>query len=188
MRFRTRSHGEAIAGALERGITEDAFFRMMLSPADARDNETAFFIMTFKYLDWMVGKGGYEQYRRKRTERAMIYAHGVLEKYPHLKRVTGIAREPPKQGLGLSEDLIYAEQNNWTDDERQRIAFEVQADCSAKAMEWVVSPERFTFMKIASINVNHKIYKTQTYPYIGTIFHVLQLLSIFVWAFGSVVV
>ncbi len=121
MRFRRRSHGEAIMGALERGITEDAFFRMMLAPADARDNETAFFIMTFKYQDWMEDKGGYEQYRRKRTERAMIYAHGVLERYPHLKRIVGISREPPKQGRGVSEDLIYAEQSDWSDEERLRI-------------------------------------------------------------------
>lgn len=121
MRFRRRSHGEAIIGALERGISEDAFFRMMLAPADARDNETAFFIMTLKYQDWMEDKGGYEQYRRKRTERAMVYAHGVLEKYPHLKRIVGISREPPGQGHGVSEDLIYAEQSDWSDEERQRI-------------------------------------------------------------------
>ena len=127
MRFRRRTHGEAIKGALERGISEDAFFRMMLAPAEARDNETAFFIMTFKYQDWMEDKGGYEQYRRKRTERAMIYAHGILEKYPHLKRIIGISREPPKQGSGVSEDLIYAEQSDWSDEERQRIT----DDCKA---------------------------------------------------------
>ncbi|WP_146173114.1 hypothetical protein [Sulfitobacter mediterraneus] len=121
MRFSRRSHGEAIMGALEQGRTKDAFFRMMLSPAGARDNETAFFIMTFKYQAWMEDKGGYEQYRRKRTERAMIYAHGLLEKYPHLKRIVGISREPPKQGRGVSEDLIYAEQGDWNDEERQQI-------------------------------------------------------------------
>lgn len=121
MRFRRRSHGEAIMGALKRGITEDAFFRMMLAPPDAKDNETAFFIMTFKYLDWMENKGGYEQYRRKRTERATIYAQGVLEKHPHLKRIVGISREPPEQGRGASEDIIYAEQSDWTADERKSI-------------------------------------------------------------------
>ncbi|WP_299374892.1 hypothetical protein [uncultured Tateyamaria sp.] len=121
MRFRRRSHGEAIMGALKRGITEDAFFRMMLAPEGAKDNETAFFIMTFKYLDWMEKKGGYEQYRRKRTERATIYAQGVLERYPHLKRIVGISREPPEQGRGVSEDLIYAEQSDWTAEDRRRI-------------------------------------------------------------------
>jgi len=120
-RFKRRSHGEAIIGALERGTSEDAFFRMMLSPASTKDNETAFFIMMFKYQDWMEGKGGYEQYRRKRTERAMIYAQGVLERYPHLSRIVGISREPPKQGKGVSEDLIYGEQADWTDDERRQI-------------------------------------------------------------------
>jgi len=57
-----------------------------------------FFTMTFKYHDWMEERGGYEQYRKKRTERAMIYAEGLLEKFPHLKRVVGISREPPEQG------------------------------------------------------------------------------------------
>lgn len=108
-------------GALKRGISEDVFFRMMFSPADTKDNETAFFIMTFKYQDWMEAKGGYEHYRRKRTERAMIYAHGILERFPYLKRVVGISREPPEQGRGVSEDLIYAEQCDWTNDERQQI-------------------------------------------------------------------
>lgn len=121
MRFRRRSHGEAVMGALKKGITEDAFFRMMMAPPEAKDNETAFFVMTFKYQDWMEEKGGYEHYRRKRAERATIYAQGILEKYPHLKRVVGISREPPEQGRGVSEDLVYAEQCEWTEEQRGQI-------------------------------------------------------------------
>lgn len=124
-RFYRRAHGQAVMGALEKGKSTDRFFRVMLPGPKSKDKETAFFIQTYKYLDWMEAKGGYEQYRRKRTESAVIYARGILERYPHLERVVGISREPPEQGHGLSEDLVYAEQSEWSDDERQII----RGDC-----------------------------------------------------------
>lgn len=120
-RLTRRAHGQAVVGALEKGKETDRFFRTMLSPAGSKDNETAFFIQTFKYLDWMEEKGGYEHYRRKRTESALVYAQGLLERHPHLERVVGISREPPLQGRGVSEDLIYAEQADWTDEQRAAI-------------------------------------------------------------------
>jgi hypothetical protein len=120
-RFVRRSHGEAVKGALEIGKTHDRFFRAMISPAGAKENETAFFILTFKYLDWMEQKGGYEQYRLKRSECATVYAKGLLEQHPHLKRVIGISCEPPGQAHGGSEDLVYAEQAEWTDVDRRAI-------------------------------------------------------------------
>lgn len=121
MRFRRRNHGEAVLGALERGTQEDAFFRMMIPQKDSADNETAFFIMTLKYQDRMDQKGGYEQYRKKRTERATTYAQGILEKYPYLKRIIGISCEPPNQNRGASEDIVYAEQTNWSSEDREII-------------------------------------------------------------------
>lgn len=124
-RFIRRAHGQAVLGALEKGKSTDRFFRVMLATPESKDNETGFFIQTFKYLDWMEPEGGYEQYRRKRTGSAMVYAKGLLERYPHLKRVIGISREPPHQGRGVSEDLIYAEQADWSDEERKAI----RADC-----------------------------------------------------------
>ena len=120
-RFYRRAHGQATMGALEEGKSKDRFFRVMLPGPASKDSETAFFIQTYKYLDWMETKGGYEQYRRKRTEAGVVYAKGVLERYPHLNRVVGISREPPEQGHGVSEDLVYAEQSEWTDEERQAI-------------------------------------------------------------------
>ena len=92
-----------------------------MSPAGAKENETAFFILTFKYLDWMEQKGEYEQYRLKRSECARVYAKGLLERYPHLERVIGISCEPPGQEHGGSEDLVYAEQTEWTDEDRRAI-------------------------------------------------------------------
>jgi len=120
-RFARRNLGYAVADAFMRGKATDRFFRLMISPPEAKESDTAFFLFTFKYLDWMENKGGYEKYRQVRTNYAQVYAKGILERYPHLKRVIGIAREPPDQERGISEDLIYAEQYDWSDEDRQAI-------------------------------------------------------------------
>lgn len=125
-RFIRRSHGEAVKGALDKGMKHDRFFRVMFSPEHGKENETAFFIQTVKYLDWMEQKGGYEQYRRKRTDFSRVYAKGLLVRYPHLKRVVGISREPLNQGRGISEDLVYAEQAEWTEEDRRAIIQECE--------------------------------------------------------------
>ena len=125
-RFLRRSHAEAVKGALEVGVTKDMFFRMMNRPKEAIGNENAFFILTFRYKGSSFGGQDYEQYRMDRTNAAHIYANGILERYPYLKRVIGIACEPPGQPHGMSEDMIYAEQAPWTEDERHAI----RADCN----------------------------------------------------------
>lgn len=126
-RFTRRSHSEAIAGALHKGKHSDKFVRVMTSPARVKENETAFFILTVKYLDWIEAEGGYEKYRTVRSRIAQIYARGLLERHSHLKHVVGISREPLDQGRGISEDLIYAEQYDWTDQDREKI----RKDCKA---------------------------------------------------------
>jgi hypothetical protein len=126
-RFHRRALGQAVLGALEEGRRRDRFFCVVIATPESKNNETAFFIQTMKYLDWMETKGGYEHYRRKRAELAIVYAKGLLERYPHLKRVVGISREPPDQGKGVSEDLIYAEQSDWSEEARAAIL----ADCKA---------------------------------------------------------
>lgn len=120
-RFFRRSHGEAVRGALKIGMTKNVFFRMMMATAESSENETAFFFITVRYLESRVKTGGYEQYRLMRTNILHIYARGILERFPHLKRIVGIACEPPDQRHGTSEDMIYAEQAEWTDEERRTI-------------------------------------------------------------------
>lgn len=120
-RFLRRCYAQAIAGALEKGKTTERFFRVMMGREDTKNSEIAFFIQTLKYPEWMEFQGGYERYRLKRTESAQVYSLGLLERYSYLKRVVGISREPPDQGRGISEDLIYVEQADWSDDERNAI-------------------------------------------------------------------
>ncbi|WP_229804753.1 hypothetical protein [Neogemmobacter tilapiae] len=114
-RFKRRTNGEAIWGALQNGLKEDRFFRLMMSPSGTKESETAFFILTVKYLEWMIDKGGYEKYRMFRSSLMLTYAQATLVKFPHLKRIIGIAMEPPEHE-NSSEDLIYVEQSAWSDD------------------------------------------------------------------------
>lgn len=118
-RYYRRSHGEAVLGALRRGATEDRFFRAMLS----RKSTTGFFVLTLKMIARVFRS--YDDYRKARTAYLQLYARGLLEQHPHLKRIVGIAREPFSQDGGVSEDMVYAEQCEWTDEERR----EIRRDC-----------------------------------------------------------
>lgn len=120
-RFIRRINGEAVRDALVKGMDSDRFFRVILPGSDSKENDTAFFIQTFKYFDWMEDQGGYEKYRKNRAECSLVYARGLLKQYPYLERVIGISREPPDQGRGISEDLIYAVQTEWTEEDRLAI-------------------------------------------------------------------
>lgn len=126
-RFQRRCHAIAVGDALETGRERDIFFRLMVGQPGSKGAETAFFILTMKYLEWMEGAGGYQQYRLKRAERAQFYARGILERFPHLRQVIGISRAPPGQGAGISEDLLYAQQVDWSDEDRVAIKADSKA-------------------------------------------------------------
>ena len=72
-------------------------------------------------------KGGYEKYRQMRTFYLQTYAQALLIKHPQAQRIIGIAMEPPGQGRGASEDIIYAAQAEWTEGDRKLN----REDCSA---------------------------------------------------------
>ena len=126
-RFERRNFGAAVADAFEKGKKKFRFFRLMISPEEAKGSNTAFFLFTQKYEDWMDEDGGYEKYRTVRTNYGLVYAKGILERFPYLKRIVGVCCEPPGQGRGGSEDLIYAEQHDWPEKDREAI----RKDCEA---------------------------------------------------------
>ena len=120
-RLNRRNYGEAIGEALEKGRTEEMFFRLLMNPADAKENETAFFILTVQYPGATVEDDSYEDYRTVRAYVAITYAKGILTRYPHLGRIIGISCEPPGSQHEVSEEMVYAEQVEWTEEERQAI-------------------------------------------------------------------
>ena len=126
-RFSRRGHSEAILDALQIGRSEQVFFRALLAPPESPRSETGFFFLTLKYQDWMDDEGGYDRYREMRTFYLRTYAQALLIKHPYLRRIIGIAMEPPAQGKGTSEDIIYGAQTEWTDEDLRQN----QEDCAA---------------------------------------------------------
>lgn len=135
-RFLRRAHSEAILGALEIGCKKDMFFRAMLAPEGSDRSETGFFILTLKYLKWMDDRGGYEKYRERRSFYLQTYAQALLMKHGYLQQVVGISMEPPNQGRGGSEDLIFAAQTEWTDADRNQN----RSDCAALGIMGELKP------------------------------------------------
>ena len=109
-----RGLGGTVAEALTRGAAEEMFLRAIVVPAGLPECETGFFVLTMKRLDWMKRRGSYEDYRKVRANAALIYAQGLLARFPHLERVVGVACEPAIKGQGGSEELIYVEQAQWS--------------------------------------------------------------------------
>ena len=116
-RYFRRNLGRGILDALRKGATADRFTRAFLPDSDEYCHGTAFFFMTLAIPNFEL-KGGYEQYRAVRRNMLETYALAVLKKNPRLQRVVGIATEPRRKDgpTGSSEDLIMAEQPEWTAD------------------------------------------------------------------------
>ena len=109
-----RGLGSAVAEALTLGATQEMLRRAIVVPAGLPRCETGFFVLTMKRLDWMKLSHSYEDYRRARANVALIYAKGLLARFPHLERVVGVACEPAIKGQGGSEELIFVEQAQWS--------------------------------------------------------------------------
>lgn len=113
-RYLRRLMGEAILDALEKGRTADRFTRAFLPGPTEANQETAFFFMTLAPPKFILD-GGYQQYRVVRHNMLQSYAFALLQKHPKLKRVVGIATEPPGNE-GTSEDLLVVEDIRWTEE------------------------------------------------------------------------
>ena len=124
-----RAFGRGIIDALQLGASTDRMTRAFLPGPTETNKETGFFFMTLAVPKFELG-GGYEQYRQVRRNMLETYALTFLRKHPSLKRIVGIATEPPAESagsVGSSEDLILAEPPEWSDaftnrlEERQRV-------------------------------------------------------------------
>jgi hypothetical protein len=131
-------------GALDMGRDKEVFFRAMISPKGSKGSATGFFFMTLRYSSWMDAKGGYERYRQMRAFYLQSYAQALLMKNKHLEQIVGLAMEPPGNN-GSSEDIIYAEQTQWTLADRKQ----VRNDCLSLGI---------------MANLERRSYRGQEYP------------------------
>lgn len=120
-RYLRRELARAFKEAFQEGKKTDRFMRAVIHLEDQPDSDTAFCIMTLKYPRLLDRRGGYKQYRTTRTEMLKAYAQLTLLNTPYLKRVVAVGLEPPGQGRGGSEDLLYAEQRDWSDDDAREL-------------------------------------------------------------------
>lgn len=118
-RVARRNLGNAFLDACRRGMERQIFFRVVVSPME-HPVGTAYFFMTLKFEEGMF-REGYEQYRIVRSGYLELYAKALLMRNPDLIKIIGIGREPPGQGRGVSEDCIYAEQDEWSAEDRTEI-------------------------------------------------------------------
>ena len=114
-RLAPRELSEAFMNALEVGMTCPVFFRGMIGSVRGQGNELAFMIATMKPILGF----DYDEYRKIRSNLTQIYARGILEQFPHLKRVVGISCEPIGQNQNCSEEMLYMEQCEWTEEEKK---------------------------------------------------------------------
>ena len=115
-RLMRRMLGNGIIGVLKLSHLQNRYFRSMLPPLKDAGPGTGYAFMTLA-LPRNQLQGGYEQYRRVRANMLAVYCMGILRKFPHVKRVVGIATEPlPVSGQpsGSSEDMVLVEQPEWT--------------------------------------------------------------------------
>ncbi len=128
-RFKRRILSQAIADAIAKGGSAPRFTRAMLPGPTDIDRDTGYFFMMLAVPDFQLD-GGYEQYRKVRTNMLETYALTFLQRNQNLKRVVGIATEPPSASSGSSEDLLVVEAPEWTpqilnDLEDKRQAFNI---------------------------------------------------------------
>lgn len=128
-RFKRRILSEAIGGAIRQGGPGRRFARALLPGPTDVDPETGYCFMTLAVPDFQLD-GGYEQYRKVRTNMLEVYGLTFLQRNPQLKRIVGIATEPPTSESGGSEDLIVIEPPEWTPEflkelEEKREAYEI---------------------------------------------------------------
>ena len=95
----------------------DRHFRALIPPLGRSGSGIGYAFMTLS-LPRMKLAGGYEQYRKVRINIIMTYCFGMLRRYPHVKRMIGIATESTEsrmKTLGSSEDMVMVEQPlEWT--------------------------------------------------------------------------
>lgn len=124
-----RIYGHGMINVLQRGASTDRMTRAFLPGPTEANKETGYFFMTLAVPKFELS-AGYEQYRQVRRNMLETYALTFLRKYPNLKRIVGIATEPPANSgekIGSSEDLILAEPPDWSQEfiknleERQRV-------------------------------------------------------------------
>jgi hypothetical protein len=152
-RFIRRSYGAGVLEALEEGQKADKFMRAFIAGPGQPHADIGFFFLTVKVPAFAL-KGGYQQYRTVRLRFLEAYALTLMRKHPQLKRIVGIATEPkPEAGdeRGSSEDMIYAEPPEWTDELLGNLEKRKKASGQRHRRAGIPSDARVSFRRAAIV-------------------------------------
>lgn len=128
-RYIRRMLGSGIMGLLKVANQKDRNFRSMIPVLEKPNDRIAYAFMTLAYPE-MELPGGYDQYRKVRSNMLTTYCFGILERYPHVEKIIGIATEPmlDTDNLnGFSEDMVIVEQpTEWTKELKSSLALDLK--------------------------------------------------------------
>ena len=111
-RYKRRFLGMGILEMPERQGNEHRYCRAFLPDPEKPERTNGFFVMTLAVPN-PLPSGGYERYRAVRRMMLQTYAMHFLHAHRNLTGIVGIGMEPLGSGGG-TEDLMYAEQFEWT--------------------------------------------------------------------------
>lgn len=106
-----RMLSNAISGLLSVAHKHHRAFRAVAPPPEKPGAGTGYAFMTLAYPDFKL-EGGYEQYRKTRIAMLQAYCMTIAITNHQLKRIIGIAMEPPQKelpGAKFSEDMLMLE-------------------------------------------------------------------------------
>ncbi len=141
-RVMRRLFSEGLHGMLMKSHLQTRTFRATIPPFQAVEGvNVGYVFMTL--ANPSKKKISYERYRKTRQNMLTTYVLGMLRKCPHIDKIVGIAFEPPTE-RGSSEDMIYAEQPEWTPEliknlETDRETFNILQDDNVTFMNFGVS-------------------------------------------------
>ena len=125
-RLSRRMYGDAFRGALEKGNEGPIFKRLVIDPDTTKVDVTAFLALTCKHEREM---GGYAAYIEIRQKLLLLYTREELMRHPNVKRIVGIAFEPSQVTHDRSETMLYHEQMEWTDEQREEVQSNLNVLC-----------------------------------------------------------
>jgi hypothetical protein len=118
-RLQRRLLGEAFVTAMERAEkqAQDRFVRVVLPGPHTADRTVAYVFLILAYPKGITLAGGYDQYRKVRTNMLHAYCLHALYEHRNLKRALGIGLDASKKVTGRdggSEDMLVLEVGEWT--------------------------------------------------------------------------
>ena len=100
------------------------FFRVAFPARTIKSAEKAYVFFVLDIPADLIEAYGPDQYRHARVVMLRSYCQNLLLEYANLREVVGLGFDPKRNfsnGYGGSEDVVYAEQQVWTSEVRQRL-------------------------------------------------------------------